>query len=66
MSEPMDQDRWHDLFLAIDNSLIDISTALNEINTILKEDVGVPLLCIERIADSVETIADNTKFKSRG
>ena len=41
MSEPMDQDRWHDLFLAIDNSLIDISTAVNEINTILKEDVGV-------------------------
>ena len=66
MSEPMDQDRWHDLFLAIDNSLIDISTALNEINTVLKEDVGVPLLCIERIADAVETIADNTKFKSRG
>jgi len=59
MSEPMDQDKWHDLFLAIDNSLIDISTSLNEINKTLKVD-------IERIADAVETIADNTKFKSRG
>jgi len=55
----MDQDKWHDLFLAIDNSLIDISTSLNEINKTLKVD-------IERIADAVETITDNTKFKSRG
>ena len=57
MGEPMDKDRWHDLFLAV-------VTSLEEINGTLKailENKKCSCNHLEQIAYNVEVIANEKK-----
>ena len=59
MGEPMDKDRWHDLFLAVVTSLEDINGTLKAI----LENRRCSCNHLEQIADNVWSIADNIKEK---